>query len=156
MDCAGSTCSEMLGGEGNCRGTQGLWHTGKVQAHINSSRDQHSPIELQMLSASDSQQHETALYWVEEGFNRFLIISQSHKSISSVFAVLPPVQRSQSWGKGRSPMAFTGCCFYVSAHWHSCTQWSMLILFSALGEKSHGVFPAFSWIWITFFCVLLY
>lgn len=27
MDCGGSTCSEMVGGEGNCRGTQGLWHS---------------------------------------------------------------------------------------------------------------------------------
>lgn len=53
MDCGGSTCSEMLGGEGNCRGAQGLWHAGKVQAHSN--RAQHSPIEPQMLFSSDSE-----------------------------------------------------------------------------------------------------
>lgn len=93
MDCGGSTCSEMLGGEGNCRGAQGLWHAGKVQAH--SSRAQHSPTEPQMLFSSDSEELETALYHTEEGLTRsFLIISQSHKTISSIFAV----QRAQRAG----------------------------------------------------------
>lgn len=54
MDCGGSTCSEMVGGEGNCRGTWGLWHAG--------SRDQQSPVELQTLLSSDSEEPETVLY----------------------------------------------------------------------------------------------
>lgn len=86
-------------------------------------------------------------------FNYFTVIEDFFKHACC------PATNSEVWessGEGRLPMAFTVCGFHMGAHWHSCTQWSMLVFFSALGEKSHGVLTASPWIWITFFCVLLY
>lgn len=51
-------------------------------------------------------------------------------------------------------MAYTGCSFHTvscdiavlsgHANMHSCCI-PVLVFFPALGEKTHGVFPAFTW-----------